>query len=208
LQNVARSPKIRHVAAPQPAARRAKKIMKTISRTGALPFFAPFLAVVSLLAFSSLRANAQEPTPSGTPAASASPASSPSSSAAQKADTEWEGISVELTSLSKGEGDTVTIKFKYTNNGSKPVNVAKEGQFSHDNIAEKVYYIDPKNKKKYLVIKDSEGHALASNMKYLELEAGASKAGWLKLPAPPPDVTAISVYLPGAPPFEGVAIGR
>ena len=88
------------------------------------------------------------------------------------------------------------------------MNVAKAGQFSHDNVAERVYYVDTKNKKKYLVIKDSEGHALASNMKYLELEAGASKAGWLKLPAPPSDVTAIAVYLPGAPPFEGVTIGR
>jgi hypothetical protein len=179
--------------------------MKTTLRTSTLPFLSTFLAVVSLVVFGSLRANAQEPTAPGAPTASAAEATS-SSSTAKKADTEWDGISVELTSVTKGDGDTLTIKLKYTNNGSKPVNVSKEGQFTSENVAEKVYYIDPKNKKKYLVIKDSEGHAVASNMKYLELEAGASKAGWLKLPAPPADVKTITVYLPGAPPFEGVAI--
>ena len=174
---------------------------------------ATLLAVAALGAFGASRAYAQEPTPAETPAATSPPtpsSSSPSSSSsiAQKVDTEWDGVSVELTSVTKGEGDTLTIKFKYTNNGSKPIDVSKVGQFSHDNVAEKVYYIDPKNKKKYLVIKDSAGNELASNMKYLELEPGASKAGWLKLPAPPADVKTITVFLPGAPPFEGVAVGQ
>jgi hypothetical protein len=185
--------------------------MKTIFRAEALPFLAPFLAVGFLAIFGSLQADAQEPTASGSPAPSDSPSASSSpatASSAQKADTEWDGISVELTSVTKGDGDTLTIRLKYTNNGSKAVDVSKVGQFSHDNVAERVYYIDPKNKKKYLVIKDSENHAVASNMKYLELEPGASKAGWLKLPAPPADVKTVTVYLPGAPPFEGVAIGQ
>ena len=182
--------------------------MKMILETGAhvIPMRRVVLTIVSLLGLSVLLINAQEPTVSGTPATSAAEASSASS--AQKADTEWDGISVELTSVMKGEGDTLTIKLKYTNNGSKPVNVSRIGQFSHDNVAERVYYIDTKNKKKYLVIKDSEGQALASNMKYLELEPGASKAGWLKMPAPPSEVKTITVYLPGAPPFEGVAISQ
>jgi hypothetical protein len=187
--------------------------MKTILRIKILCPIATLLAVAALGLFGSPRAHAQESTPAATPAATSpvspsSSSSSSSSSAAQKVDTEWDGVSVELTSVTKGEGDTLTIKFKYTNTGSKPVNVSRVGQFSHDNVAEKVYYIDPKNKKKYLVIKDSEDNAVASNMKYLELEPGASKAGWLKLPAPPADVKIIAVYLPGAPPFEGVAVGQ
>jgi hypothetical protein len=165
------------------------------------------LATGAMLGISVLHINAQEPVTSAASPGIA-PEASTSSSSAQKADTEWDGISVELTSVTKGEGDTLTIKLKYTNNGSKPVDVSKVGQFTSENVAGKVYYIDPKNKKKYLVIKDSTGQELASNMKYLELEPGASKAGWLKLPAPPPDVKTITVYLPGAPPFEGVAIGQ
>ena len=181
--------------------------MRKIFEIGAriIPSRRTVLATAALLGISVPLINAQEPVTSAASPGIA-PAASSSSSSAQKADTEWDGISVELTSVTKGEGDTLTIKLKYTNNGSKPVNVSKVGQFTSENVAEKVYYIDPKNKKKYLVIKDSENHAVASNMKYLELEPGASKAGWLKLPAPPADVKTITVYLPGAPPFEGVAI--
>lgn len=179
--------------------------MRNIFETGVVPAGRIVLAMVSLFGMSVLPINAQEPVTSAASPGNA-PAASSSSASTQKADTEWDGISVELTSVTRGEGDTLTIKLKYTNSGSKPVNISKVGQFTSENVAEKVYYIDPKNKKKYLVIKDSENHAVASNMKYLELEPGASKAGWLKLPAPPADVKTITVYLPGAPPFEGVAI--
>ena len=139
----------------------------------------------------------------------ASPAkaeSSTTAASAQKADTEWDGVSVELSSVTRGDGDTITIKFKYTNSGSKVAKISHLGQFGGDNVAERVYYVDGKNKKKYLVVKDAEGNAVASKIKYLEIEAGASRAGWAKFPAPPAGVDKISVYLPGAPPFEGVTI--
>src|SRR3954462_4298377 len=80
-----------------------------------------------------------------------------SASATQKADTEWDGISVELQSVTRGDGDTVTIKWKYTNSGSKDADISKLASLSHDNLADHVYYIDPGNKKKYLVIKDAQG---------------------------------------------------
>jgi len=31
---------------------------------------------------------------------------------------------------------------------------------------------------------------------------------WAKFPAPPADVEKVTLYLPGAPPFEDVAIGK
>lgn len=126
--------------------------------------------------------------------------------ATQKADTEWEGVSVELSPVTRGDGDTITIKFKYTNSGAKAANVSQLGRFGGDSIAAHVYYVDGKNKKKYLVVKDAEGNAVASNLQYLDLQPGASRGGWAKFPAPPAGVDKISVYLPGAPPFEGIAI--
>ena len=132
--------------------------------------------------------------------------SSATAASAQKTDTEWDGVAVELTSVTRGDGDTITIKFKYTNSGSKTATIHALGQFHGDNMAEHVYYVDAKNKKKYLVIKDAEGKPVASNMTYLELEAGTSRSGWAKFPAPPAGLDKISVYLPGAPPFEGVTI--
>ena len=75
-------------------------------------------------------------------------------------------------------------------------------------VDDKIYYVDAKNKKKYLVIRDTEQKALASDMHELDLKAGETKGCWAKFPAPPADVTAISVYIPGAPPFENVPLAQ
>jgi uncharacterized protein YchJ len=135
----------------------------------------------------------------------ASTAKAESSAATMKADTEWDGVSVELTSVTRGQGDTITIKFKYTNSGSKAA-AFHESNYGFANIAPLVYYIDPKNKKKYTALKDSEGNYIVSPMQNITLEPGASKSGWCTLPAPPADVTSITVFIPGAPPFEKVAL--
>ena len=135
----------------------------------------------------------------------ASTAKAESSPATMKADTEWDGVSVELTSVTRGQGDTITIKFKYTNSGSKAA-AFHESNYGFANIAPLVYYIDPKNKKKYTALKDSEGNYIVSPMQNITLEPGASKSGWCTLPAPPADVTSITVFIPGAPPFEKVAL--
>jgi uncharacterized protein YchJ len=158
------------------------------------------IAIAGVWTLAAVQTQAQESSPA------AATKTETAATAAQRTDTEWDGVSVELTSVTRGEGDTITIKFRYTNSGSKTADITQLGQFSFDNVAEHVYYVDPGNKKKYLVIKDAEGKAIASNMQYLKIEAGASRAGWAKFPAPPPGVSKISVYLPGGPPFEGVTI--
>jgi hypothetical protein len=121
-------------------------------------------------------------------------------------ETEWPNVTAELTSVERSSGNMLTIKFKYTNAGSDQVEIARLGQYSHDNVLDHVYYIDAKNKKKYLVVKDAEKKALGTNLKYFTLAPGESKAAWGKFPEPPADVQKISVYLPGAPPFEDVPI--
>ena len=120
-----------------------------------------------------------------------------------KVDSDVSGIGLELTSVQK-TGDTIMVRFKYISTRDKPIRVDNEtGQSVSD-----MYYVDAKNKKKYPIIKDTDGNPLSSNLKYLDVGAGETKAGWAKFPAPPPDVTAISVYIPGAPPFENVPIAQ
>jgi len=121
-------------------------------------------------------------------------------------ETEWSGVKAELTSVERTSGNMLTIKFKYTNTGSEKVDISRLGRFDHDNVLDHAYYIDAKNKKKYLVVKDAEKKALGTNLKYFVLAPGESRAAWGKFPEPPADVAKISVYLPGAPPFEDVAI--
>jgi hypothetical protein len=119
-----------------------------------------------------------------------------------KVDGDVSGLSVELTSVQKTE-DTITVRFKYINSSDKGIFMRSQigGQ-----VDDKIYYVDAKNKKKYLVIRDTEHKALASAMQELDLKAGETRGCWAKFPAPPSDVTAISVYIPGAPPFENVSI--
>jgi len=137
----------------------------------------------------------------------ASPAAAAAAtSTLQKVDTEWEGVTCELISAKRGDGDTITIQFKYTNNGAKEFSPTSS-QLGGNSASEEVYYVDPKNKKKYTVIEDAQKKPIASNMRSFSLDPGASRSGWTKLPAPPADVTKITVYIPGAPPFESVTLG-
>lgn len=171
--------------------------MKTIIRSLKMTLLLSLLLPAVGLVIATVRA--QE---SNTPRAESS--ATKSETTTQKVDTEWEGVSVELTGAKRTEGDSILIQFKFTNNGSKSTKLVPA--YEHDNISEKVYYIDPKNKKKYTVIMDAEKNPVCSSIVHVTLEAGASRAGWTKLPAPPPDVTSITVYIPGAPPFEKVAL--
>jgi hypothetical protein len=120
-----------------------------------------------------------------------------------KVDSDISGISLELTSVQR-TGDTIMVRFKYISTRDKPTRIDNE---SGQQVSE-MYYVDAKNKKKYPIIKDTEGKPLSSNLEYLEVGAGETKAGWAKFPAPAPDVTAISVYIPGAPPFENIPIAQ
>ena len=75
-------------------------------------------------------------------------------------------MTAELVSVTRSDGDTITIKFKYSNTGQKDVELAQAlTNYSPNNLATMVYYVDGKNKKKYSVIKDSSGEFLSSGMK-------------------------------------------
>jgi hypothetical protein len=139
----------------------------------------------------------------------ASPAkaeSSATAASAPKADTEWDGVTCELISVKRDAGTSITVQFKYTNTGTNKVRLTTKESYGNANLAGLVYYIDPKNKKKYTVIVDSDHAVVGSNSSDVNIEPGASKLVWAKLPAPPADVNSITVFLPYAPPFEGVTI--
>jgi hypothetical protein len=182
-------------------------MMKTIIRSLKMTLPLSLLLPVAIaLVIANVRAQESSSPSAGNSPAKSETTTTKSESTTQKADTEWDGVRVELTSVTRGDGDTITIKFKYTNSGSKAAKISELGQFGGDNMAAHIYYVDGKNKKKYLVVKDAEGNAVASTLRYLEIEAGASRGGWAKFPAPPAGVDKITVYLPGAPPFESVTI--
>ena len=121
-------------------------------------------------------------------------------------ETEWSGVKVELTSVERASGDTLTIKFKYMNENAKEVRIHDLAQFGRQNVVDHMYYVDTKNKKKYLVVKDAQGYPLGTDLRNFKLGPNESKAAWAKFPQPPADVQKISVFMPGAPPFEDVPL--
>ena len=88
-----------------------------------------------------------------------------------KVDGDVSGLSVELTSVQK-TGDTITVRFKYINSSDKGIYMQSQigGQ-----VDDKIYYVDAKNKKKYLVIRDTEDQCISKRDARSRLEGGRNK---------------------------------
>jgi pyruvate/2-oxoglutarate dehydrogenase complex dihydrolipoamide acyltransferase (E2) component len=161
-------------------------------------------------------------TPAATPAdpapASAAPAAaapSPSAAAApapnalvQEHET---GVEVTLLEARRTAGDSLTVKWRYRNTQTADVKVLKGGSAWSEvyKLTMGAFLVDPVNKKKYMVITDAENIPLASkhgDWQGYSLAPGQTLSSWAKFPAPPADVQAITVTLPGVPPFEDVPI--
>ena len=136
-------------------------------------------------------------------------AASASDAKAMVQESEWDGVTVEVSPL-KRTGNTVTLNFKYTNGGDEETSINKLADMHKKDLENAIYFVDNENKKKYLVVRDAEGKALAADLDWnaTKMPPGKSKKAWAKFPAPPADVNAVTVYLPGAPPFEDVPVSE
>ncbi|MGQ0486181.1 MAG: hypothetical protein ACT4SY_12620 [Hyphomicrobiales bacterium] len=109
------------------------------------------------------------------------------------ADGETTGTRIEITELSRTSGETVTLKFRLTvDNG---VEAAPYGLMEYNDLRE-VHLIDAAGKKKYLVIKDSDGKCVCSGGLTQQSMSGKSINLWARFPAPPAEVKEISVVFP------------
>ena len=143
--------------------------------------------------------------PAAAPEAAAAPAAAPAGAAAVIAtqDTNWSGVVAELTELRR-RGNTLTAKVRLRN--GSPDKQAVEVKF------EDVYRMDAANAKKYEVLRDEKGTYIAGvrsgwgDRWYDTLEPAQVHVVWMKFPAPPPEVTAITLQLANMPPFEELPI--
>jgi len=126
----------------------------------------------------------------------------------ESAETNWDGITVHLMSLVR-KGSVLTVKFSAVNEGTERQDVAFG--FAGKNVC---YAVDEESGSKYYVLTDKEGNPVASAKDWLPgavginrgLEPGKSLRVWMKLPAPPPEVTTISLFLNETDPIEDVPI--
>jgi len=151
------------------------------------------------------------------PAQSSSPAAAPASIQPQPApapapaptggiasqETNWKGVSATVTEFRR-KGNTLTAKVQVVNHGGDQARV--EVKF------DETYLLDTGAGKKFNVLKDEKGGYIASlrsgwnDRWYDDLKPAESYLLWMKFPAPPPETKAITLQLPGMPPFEDLPI--
>jgi hypothetical protein len=121
------------------------------------------------------------------------------------------GAEVTLVEARRTSGDAITVKWRYRNPQAADIKLTKGGSNWSDpyRLALGAFLIDPVNKKKYLLITDSENLPLASkhgDWQGVTLAPGQTLSAWAKFPAPPADIDRLSITLPGVSPFEDVPI--
>lgn len=118
------------------------------------------------------------------------------------------GIRVEVVELKRTSGDTVNLKFAMINDSSEDMGYSYdfgEGSTSDFGTIAGVHLIDAAGKKKYFVVRDSEGACLCSRgLKSIEPKTRANL--FAKFPAPPADVQKITVVIPHFIPMDDVPI--
>jgi hypothetical protein len=150
---------------------------------------------------------AATPPPTAPAPQSAMPvAASPASAAAiATADGDTPGIRVEVQEL-KRSADTLMLRFALINDSNDrfhPGDKLAGLTFGYNTSG--VYLVDGANKKKYLVVVDSQQKCVCSE----GLDAVQSKSRmnlWARFPAPPGDVKKISVVVPHFTPMDDVPI--
>jgi hypothetical protein len=117
-------------------------------------------------------------------------------------ETKWPGVTVQVTEFAR-KGKNLSAKLRFTNNGTKQV---RPGFYYTG-----TYVIDADNKK-FEVLKDEKGTYLGSlhtgynNWWGEDLDPGASLLVWMRFPAPPAEVNALTIQLDGMDPIDDVRI--
>jgi hypothetical protein len=141
-----------------------------------------------------------EPSAQEVPAAAAVATGSGGFPAAQP--TKWPGVTVQVTELAR-KGKNLNAKLRFINSGTERPRPA----FYYADT----YAIDANNQK-YEVLKDDKGRYLGSlgtgysNWWGEYLDPGANVVVWMRFPAPPAGVNAVTLQLDGMEPIEDVPI--
>jgi hypothetical protein len=145
--------------------------------------------------------------------ATATTSAAPTAGAIAGTDGEKAGTHIDITELKRTSGGTVNLKIVLSNAGPEKLSVY--GDWLGDNKVSKdsyrdisgIHLLDPINKKKYFVVTDADRNCVCS--KNIEDVAVGGKASlWAKFPAPPPEVTKVTIEIPHFQPIDDVPISQ
>jgi len=128
------------------------------------------------------------------------------------ADGETNGVKVVVQELKRTSGGTLSLKFAITNGSEKSVGSGYEFADKDHEIIDHgsvggVQLIDEAGKKKYFVVRDTEGKCVCSQ-KIKDVKPGETENFWARFPAPPDTVAKITVIVPHFQPMDDVPIGK
>jgi outer membrane protein OmpA-like peptidoglycan-associated protein len=144
-----------------------------------------------------------------TPAFAQPPKTAPASAQARlplaSVDSRWPDVYCDLTELARTGASELTVRYRYRN-------IAKKAfELQHIDLVPLTRTFDPIGRTLYGVLKDSSDNPISSsNMNGIvskPVPPHGSQSHWARFPAPPENVTALTVLIDGCLPFEGVAIG-
>lgn len=124
--------------------------------------------------------------------------------------TNWDDVGLELMVVDR-KASVLTVKWAVRNEGEERQTVS----FSLTGDAARTYVVDEESGTKYYVLTDEEGNCLASECQYLgsnstgisdDVDGGKVKRYWMKLPAPPPEVSGLTLFFDETEPLEDVSI--
>ena len=152
---------------------------------------------------------------SQTTATTASVATTPAPAAGAVATTEGEkaGARIDVTELKRTSGGTVNLKFTITNGGTEKFYTGSDYlgdtyvSADHYRDLSGVHLVDPVNKKKYFVVVDTDKRCLCSK-DIADVKPGEKVSVWAKFPAPPPEVTKVTIEIPHFQPMDDVTIAQ
>ncbi len=127
-------------------------------------------------------------------------------------DGEKPGTRVEVTELKRTSGETLSLKLVMVNDSDKKLGFGYDFAAPDNHIADfatvgGITLVDPVGKKKYFVVRDSEKKCVCSSG-LKDLDKGSRLNLWAKFPAPPADVSKISVVIPHFAPMDDVPIAK
>lgn len=142
-------------------------------------------------------------------AQTSTPASTAVTTASYSTKGSLDGITFSVNQLKRNANGTLTMSIKVQGTPGTPVTYQAIG-FSGGAPHQQDYkLLDLGNKKRYSMLQDSDGHCLCTKLTSEEiagLSSGKPRDINIKFPAPPADVTSITVELPHAEPIDDVPI--
>ncbi len=117
-------------------------------------------------------------------------------------------LTVQLVAVERLAGEAVTVTFALVNRDQSRPAAAGHAFAAAEADAESMadtYLLDEAGRKKYFVLRDGQGRPSCTTP-IGPIPPGERRTVWVRFPAPPLDVKAITVQVPRAAPFRHVPL--